>query len=290
MNDIRINTGASSYFSKPSNILDPHLFEDNEHIYPYVRETILHILMDYLGSRYSKPELWTMVWLAGSGISFQWSANRGNGDLDVLFGLDYSEFVTQNPEFQWMDRSEIAQHITEDLRTNLWPMTGNYPLAGAPDWVAQWYELTFFLNDHVEATPDSITNIRPYAAYNLTKDEWTTKPPKLPDNPGQLYPSEYYEQAEASKEVASALVARYNSLSAEGSMNIPGSAQDVNNSRHKTLVRGEARNLFDSLHLGRKTAFSSQGEGYGDFYNFQWQAAKANGVVNALNEIINQEN
>jgi hypothetical protein len=48
--------------------------------------------------------------------------------------------------------------------------------------------------------------------------------------------------------------------------------------------------LFDSLHLGRKHAFSNQGEGYGDFYNFQWQSAKESGIVNALNEIINQEN
>lgn len=290
MNEIRINTGASSYFSKPSNILDPHLFEDNEHIYPYVRETILHILMDYLGSKYSKPELWTMVWLSGSGISFQWAANRGNGDLDVLFGIDYTEFVNNNPDFQWMSRSEIAQHITEDLRSGLWPLTGHYPLAGESDWAADWYEITFFLNDHVEATPNSITNIRPYAAYNLTKDEWTTPPPKLPDDPFELYPREFYAQAEATKEAASAIVTRYNAVRQEGSTLRPGSPQDANNRRHQALVRGEARNLFDNLHLGRKQAFSDQGEGYGDFYNFQWQSAKANGVVNALNEIINQEN
>jgi hypothetical protein len=290
MNDIRINTGASSYFSKPSNALDYHLFEDNEHIYPYVRKTILDLLLDYLGSKYNNPELWTMVWLAGSGVSYQWYADRGNGDLDVLFGVDYSEFVTRNPEFQWSDRTEIASVLTEDLRKNLWPMTSHFPLGGDAEWTSQLYDITFYLNDRVEITPGSITNIHPYAAYNLTKDEWTVKPPKLPDNPGQLYPNEYYEQAEANKETASALAARYNSLNAEGSMNIPGSAQDVNNSKHKALVRGEARNLFDSLHLGRKNAFSDQGEGYGDFYNFQWQHAKQHGVVNALNEIINQEN
>lgn len=290
MNEVRINTGASSYFSKPSNILDPHLFEDNEHLYPHVRKTILNLLLGYLSGKYSYPELWTMAWLSGSGISFQWYSDRGNGDLDVLFGIDYSEFVTRNPEFQWMDRSEIAQHITEDLRTNLWPMTGNYPLSGQPDWLAQWYEITFFLNDHVEATPNSITNIRPYAAYNLTKDEWTTKPPKLPADPSVLHPKEFFDQAEATREAASAIVTRYNAVRNEGGTLLAGSPQDANNRLHQNLVRGEARNLFDNLHLGRKQAFSDQGQGYGDFYNFQWQSAKANGVINALNEIINQEN
>ena len=222
--------------------------------------------------------------MAGSGISFQWSADRGNGDLDILFGIDYSEFVTTNPDFQWMDRHEIAEHITNDLRKNLWPATAHTYLG------LKAYELTFFINDNVEAQPNSIVNIQPYAAYNLTTDSWTVQPPILPDNPASLYPAEYYAQAAANTEAAQALVERYNSIKASGVFDAPGSPQAVNNSRHRALVAAEARNLFDALHLGRRMAFSNQGEGYGDFYNFQWQAAKSSGIVNALNEIINQEN
>lgn len=283
MNDIRIEIGASSYFSRPSNILDPNLFE-GEQLHPDVRDTILRIYMDYMGTRYNTPEHWSMVWLAGSGISFQWAANRGNGDLDVLFGIDYSRFVTDNPSFQWMDRHEIADTITNDLRKNLWPVTA-HTYFGYKE-----YELTFFLNDFVEATPDSITNIHPYAAYNLTKDEWTVKPPNLPADPREAYPDDYYMQAENNAHTAHVLIERYNAVAREGATYRPGSPQDVNNRRHKALVRAEAENLFDSLHLGRKMAFSNQGEGYGDFYNFQWQKAKADGIVNALNEIINKEN
>jgi hypothetical protein len=200
-----------------------------------------------------------------------------------LFGLDYSRFVTDNPEFMYFDRHEIANIITNDLRKNLWPVSA-HTYFGMGE-----YEVTFFLNDYVEADSDSIGNIRPYAAYNLTKDEWTIKPPNLPADPGSLYPEDYYKQAEANHEAAQALVTRYNAVSHEGASIYPGSPQDVNNRHHKALVRAEAKNLFDALHLGRKMAFSDQGEGYGDFYNFQWQHAKQNGVVNALNAIINQE-
>jgi len=282
MNDIRIEFGASSYFSRPSNILDPNLFE-GEHLRPDVRDTILRIYMDYMGRNYNNPQHWSMVWLAGSGISFQWAASRGNGDLDVLFGIDYSEFVTANPDYMYFDRHEIAEMITSDLRKNLWPVTA-HTYFGMGE-----YELTFFLNDSVEAGENSIVHIHPYAAYNLTKDQWTVKPPNLGDEPGNAYPDTYYVQAEANKEAAEALVGRYNTLNSEGANVYPGSPQHVNNVRHKALVRAEAENLFDALHLGRKMAFSNQGEGYGDFYNFQWQHAKQHGVINALNEIINKE-
>lgn len=287
MNDIRIETGASSYFSKPSNILDPTLFE-GEHLYSDVRKTLLDTFYGYMAIKYINPELWTMVWLAGSGISYQWSANRGNGDLDVLFGLDYSEFVNHNPQFQWMDRHEIAEHITRDLRKNLWPSTAHMYLPGGM-MIGKEFEVTFFLNDNVGSAADSIVNIQPYAAYNLTNDEWTVKPPGLPADPHVLYPSEYYGQAEANRAAAKAIVSRYNHLRSQGQMVYPGSPQDINLKKSLGFVKTEARNLFDSLHLGRHMAFSSQGEGYGDFYNFAWQQAKADGVINALNEIINKE-
>lgn len=276
--------GESGYFSRPSNILDPHLFE-GEHLRSDVRHLLNKILINYLATRYSNPESWTMVWLAGSGISYQWAASRGNGDLDVLFGIDYTKFVTDNPEFEWMTRHEIAETIDADLKERLWPRTAHISFTTDinefPD--EQYYELTFFLNDNVEADKNSIVHIRPYAAYNITTDEWTTKPPKLPDNPASLYPAEYYAQTFANKEAAEALVTRYKAID-----NTTG-PYAVNNKVHKELIKAQARTLFDSIHIGRKAAFSEHGEGYGDFYNFAWQMAKQDGIVNALNEIINGE-
>jgi hypothetical protein len=283
MNDIRIELGASSYFSRPSHILDPNLFE-GEQLRPHVREEILRIFYNYMDRHYHNAHEWSVVWLAGSGISFQWAASRGNGDLDVLFGIDYSRFVTENPDFLYFDRHEIAEFITNDLRKNLWPLSA-HTYFGLGE-----YEVTFFLNDNVEGTESSIVNIHPYAAYNLTTNKWTVKPPLLSASPASDYPESYYVQAEANKQAAEALVGRFNAVQREGASIYPGSPQDVNNRRSKALVRAEAENLFDSLHLGRKMAFSNQGEGYGDFYNFQWQHAKQHGVINALNEIINKEN
>jgi hypothetical protein len=281
---IRLQTGASSYFSKPIIILDPNLFEDNETIRPDVRNQILEAFYGYMDYRYNNSRQWTMVWLAGSGISFQWSANRGNGDLDVLFGIDYSRFVTDNPTYQFMDRHEIANEITDDLRRNLWPRTA-HTYIGLGE-----YEVTYFLNENVEANHNSIVHIHPYAAYNLTKNEWTVKPPILPDTPAELYPHEYYVQAEANRQAAEALVSRYNALQQQGSMTAPNTPHAVNQSRSRALVVAEAQNLFDQLHTGRRRAFDMHGEGYGDFYNFQWQKAKEDGIINALNEIINREN
>jgi hypothetical protein len=271
-----LTVGESGYFSSPSNVLDPHLF-DGEHLKPDVRQTLNSLLLDYLRIRYHNPESWTMVWLAGSGISYQWFASRGNGDLDVLFGIDYSTFVTCNPEFEWMTRPEIAQTIDEDLKTALWPTTAFTDING------QYYEVTFFLNDNVEADKNSIVHIHPYAAYNITTDEWTTKPLKLPKNPASVYPEEFERQSASNKEATEALVMRYKAIGNESG------PEAVNNKVHKELIKAQAKTLFDSIHLGRKIAFSEHGEGYGDFYNYQWQKAKADGIVNALNEIINGE-
>jgi hypothetical protein len=243
--------------------------------------------MDYLNLRYNNPESWTMVWLAGSGISYQWDAARGNGDLDILFGLDYNQFVTDNPEFKWNDRSEIADRIDEDLKANLWPYTSHMPiwLDGGEARGVKYYEVTFFLNQNVEADPDSITNIHPYAAYNMTTDNWTVKPPRKTATLDSLFEG----HVQANNQAAEQLISRYNHLTNNQS-GIVSSPQAVNDTRSKLAVVAQIQQLFDTIHLGRRLAFSGQGEGYGDFYNYQWQAAKRDGLVNALNEILTREN
>lgn len=281
----RIQTGASSYFSTPSNILDPHLF-DGDHLYPHVRETINNLLFSYLDTQYNNARSWTMVWLAGSGISYQWAADRGNGDLDILFGIDYSQFVTDNPQFEYMSIPEIAEVIDNDLKESLWPSTSavEFPIESVPHGPVQFYEMTFFLNPYVTNDPDSIIGIHPYAAYNVTEDGWTVKPMKGTSLTGS-HPAEYERKAADNLLQAQQLVSRHQHLKKLAATEL--GPRQINHIGSLALVTQEIKNMFDEIHLGRKNAFSSQGEGYGDFYNYQWQAAKRDGIVRAFNEILN---
>src|SRR5690349_8524935 len=101
-----LNEGASGYFSRPQHILDPQLFDGTE-LKPSVREQILEPFFSHMETMAKNPRNWIMLWLAGSGITYQWAANRGNGDLDVMLGFDFGKFVTDNPDYGYISREEI---------------------------------------------------------------------------------------------------------------------------------------------------------------------------------------
>jgi len=54
--------------------------------------------------------------------------------------------------------------------------------------------------------------------------------------------------------------------------------------RFKMAVE-QAVSLFDTVHEGRKTAFSGTGQGYDDWGNYLWQMGKKAGWVPALRQI-----
>lgn len=273
------HVGASGYFSQPAMILDPQLFEGNE-LKPDVSEEILTRLFAYLSTRYNNVPEWTMAWLAGSGISYQWAADRGNGDLDVLLGVDYTKLVDSNPAFAGMDRYEIAYIFNDDLRNNLWPTTSLVTFNRGDE---RAYEITYYLNFDVENYDDSIKVIHPYAAYNLTEDHWTVEPEA---NPVRDIPGEYETQANANRMAAKELSSFYDMHRETLASEAPHSPRWHDALRHLHVVAGEARALFDQIHTNRKQAFNAQGEGYHDFYNYQWQAAKRDGIVSTLNQIM----
>ena len=257
----------SSYFSPPEQGLDPDLF-DGETMKEDVRTGLLNLLYsdleDDLG--FNEPWNWVCAWLAGSGASYQWAADRGNGDLDVLFGVDFPGFLVDNPHFPRLSEREVAEYTDKMLKARAWPKTRNVSIGGSK----KRYEITFFWNPGMGT---DIRNIHAYAAYDLLMDRWDVKPPVLPRDPHSLYPPEWHEFAEMDYRQASTL----NDLSRNG-----GSLGAHQAGR-------AAKSLWDSIHGGRQAAFSDTGLGYWDFHNFRWQAAKDNGTVDLLKSLIPDE-
>ena len=158
---VQIQRSATSYFSAPEEDLDPRLFTGH-HLNGWVRNGILQLLFGFLNDAYRHSDLWCHVWLAGSGVSYQWSAAREPGDLDVLIGVNYVQFRKAHPEYVGLSDVEISKMLNEDFRNNLQPETENW----------NGFEVTFYVNPGAT----DIRTINPYAAYDLTHDEWTVNP------------------------------------------------------------------------------------------------------------------
>ncbi len=248
---------ASSYFSEPEQDLDPALFSGHE-----LRPGISHVLLGLLygGLRdigLRSPEDWVYAWLAGSGVSYQWAADRGNGDLDVLFGVDYPKFLATNPNFPRLSRAEVAVYVDGLLKERLWTKTANYSIHG------KHFEVTFFWNPE---TGKDITGIHPYAAWNLKTSRWDVKP-----NPSPLYdvPDTWEHIADLDSQQAKTIE----------QMSHAGPSGAVH-------ARSMARTLWREIHGGRRAAFSDTGQGYSDIHNFRWQAGKRSGAVDTLRAIV----
>ena len=113
---------STSYFSAPESTLDPTLF-DGRTLKTWVRQGINQILFDFLNHEYRHPELWAHPWLAGSGVSYQWSADRHPSDLDCLIGLNYIQFRKANPEYAYMGDKEVGDMMNELFKEALQPKT-----------------------------------------------------------------------------------------------------------------------------------------------------------------------
>jgi len=260
-----ITPGSTSYFSEPSSELDPKLFQE-EQLLPWVRNGVLSMLFDYLGKNYTAPNTWTHVWLAGSGVSYQWAAARQPGDLDCLIGIDYIKFRQSNQEFAGYSDKEIARTFNEGFSAELMPNTRNW----------EGYELTYYVNPQSD-----IRDINPYAAYDLTTDSWTVKPDVNPQPP---YSRAWEQRIIRDEANAKDLINRYSSALSEV-RNATNPAHRRNAETKMQLAAEQAIAHFDDIHGGRKIAFSAVGSGYSDFNNYRWQAGKRSGVIQALKTI-----
>jgi hypothetical protein len=257
---------STSYFSEPSSTLDPTLFE-NRKIKNWVRQSILELLQTFFQNYYRHSELWSHPWLAGSGVSYQWSAHRSPGDLDCLVGVDAVQFRKANPEYAGLTDKEIAQDINEKFRAELQPKTSNW----------HGYELTFYVNPGAT----DIRSINPYAAYDLKYDEWT-----VPPDPTQHAPSnpEWDVVADNDAKTANQIHMRFTSA-LQDVKNSHADAYRRNAEVKMTAAKQQAEALFEEIHGNRREAFSSGGAGYYDFNNYRWQANKRSGAIDILRKI-----
>lgn len=251
----------SGYFSSPSENLDPNLFEGDT-LKEDVRTGLLNALYSGLEDQvgFREPWNWVHAWIAGSGVSYQWSADRGNGDLDVLFGVDFPRFLEDNPQFPRLSMAEVAQYTDQILKDKLWPRTAHYKIGNGT------YEVTFFWNP---TTGTEIDNIHPYAAYSLTRGEWDVRPPVLPHDPHSLYPKAWYDTTDNDYRNARTIEDLWHS-----------------GPSGKLQAGNAARALWRDIHEGRHVAFSEMGSGYGDYHNFRWQRAKESGAAETLRALV----
>jgi len=270
------SAGASSYFSQPEQTLDPNLFH-GEYIRPEVRERILTPLEHWLASNHLNVAHGDIrAWLAGSGITYQWAASRGNGDLDVMVSFDVTTFEQKNPAWRGWSEVDLAGDLNDAMKAGLWPSTSATQLGN------QLYDITYFWNP---GTKDDIRHIHPYAAFDVIHDTWVVRPPRLGERPGDAFPKSWYNQASQDSESAERLTGAYNHYLSRLSASSPGSSDHHNAGAALNAIVAEAGNLFTDLHTGRRAAFSAQGQGYGDYANFRWQHGKLTGAVQALHEI-----
>lgn len=259
-------TIETSYFSPPSDTLDPDLF-DGDRLKEHVRLDILARVVHFLHvKRFHAVETWLEAWLAGSGVSYQWHAHRDPGDLDCLLGVHYEAFREAHPKWARISDSEIAAELNQLMWDELVPTVTDY---------MGKYELTYYVN------PDStdIRNINPYAAYDLKHGEWTVRP----DKNGLMFKRlpEWEREADRDNERAQAIVARYTKF-LDIVQRTDNPAARINADVFLRLALSQAEDLYEDIHRGRRAAFSRTGKGASDFGNYRWQAGKERGTVQAL--------
>jgi hypothetical protein len=262
---VSLEPSETSYFSTPGAGLDPRLFRSNKLI-PAVRASILRVLFDHLKNHYYSPEAFTHVWLAGSGVSYQWTAARHPADLDCLIGINYLMFRQSNPEYKGLSDQEIASMFNENFRESLQPLTSNF---------LDTYELTFYVNP-----ASDIRVIKPYAAYSVTNDDWTV----APEVKGQPVNKAWDKKVQSDTEMTTEIVNRYSRALAAVQV-APNDTARRNAIAALELAVSQGSSLFEDIHHGRTYAFSPSGQGYSDVHNYRWQAGKASGSVQALRSL-----
>jgi ribosomal protein S18 acetylase RimI-like enzyme len=218
--------------------LDHRLFEKGGHLKTDVRKYIMSSIAQMWGSKYPTWSQWAIVYFAGSEAS-EWTSPEleGNNDFDVLVGVDFEHFLHLNPQYRTMTDDEIAAMFNEGFRHFNGPVT----------LTVEGHKFgPFARTTYVNPLAYDIRKIKPYAAYNVSDDTWTVKPPHLP----------HWSLSELPRAVQQVLRAASNYAHHVLSLPEPERTQ-----------QGAA--LFDSWHSDRSRAFSDKGEGWWDIANLR---------------------
>jgi hypothetical protein len=261
---VSLEPSETSYFSPSGAGLDPRLFRNNKLI-PTVRSSIMRILLDHLKTNYANPEAYAHIWLAGSAVSYQWTAARNPADLDCLIGINYLSFRQNNQQYKSLSDKQIATMLNEDFR-DIQEDLDNF--MGA-------YELTFYVNVNSD-----IRTIKPYAAYSLTNDEWTVAPEIKAAPVNKMWERKVGTDTSLTTDILARYSKAFNDIHAATTDTARRNAEAA-----LKLAIDQGTALFDDIHQGRKYAFSPSGLGYSDIHNYRWQAGKSAGTIQALRKL-----
>jgi hypothetical protein len=223
-------------FSGGKGGVDPRLFDTETRImHPAVKKTLIDAI-DGLWAKYDPNwQRWARVYLAGSEASEWW----GNNDFDCLIGIDHDRARQAVIDWAGITDDALDAHLTQELRENL----------NTEDYIAPWdgevWHQTFFVN------PNSydIRKIKPYAAYDITRDLWAVDPVKADKDWGPTkLPEALFSEGEG-------LVKQIDAIER----------------LDDTQRTGRGAALWDYLHNDRRRAFSDEGEGVFDTGNAVWK-------------------
>ena len=143
--------------------------------------------------------------------------------------------------------TDASKMLNEDFRNNLQPDMTNW----------NGYEVTFYVNPGAT----DIRSINPYAAYNLTHNEWTV----FPSQEGAPHHAAWEEFAKRDADKAKDIVGRYSkALAGLQSATNPASRRNAEFMLESFLI--QASLLYRDIHESRRYAFRKDGSGYSDFY------------------------
>lgn len=219
----------------PTYGLDHRLFAGGK-LKPEVRAAVMArlgpVIEPLLGDDWQR---YTKVYLAGSEAS-EWTSEtlEGNGDFDTLIGVDYDALKGEpGVPVAHLDDQDITDALNKALREDYNASPWKAPFGG------EW-DLTGYCN----AGAYDIRRIKPYAAYNITDDEWAVRPIHDPEWGLSKFP-EGGDNLVAEAEGYAAVV--------EAISKMPEPFQ---------TQQGKA--LWKHLHSDRSRAFSDEGEGFVD--------------------------
>jgi hypothetical protein len=225
----------------PTYGLDKRLFVGDE-LRPEIRRDIVGKFSDFCAAHeYPNWSDWAKIVFFGSEAS-TWTSKDliGNSDFDLSIGIEYSRFRAAVPKAQAVSDELIANTLTEEMHAELNDPDTYFELADGSR-VGPMDE-TWFAN----LLGWDITQIRPYAAYDVVTGQWIVKPPDLPEWDLSKFP----EGHGLTREIQGVIEM------ARGILAMP--------EPYRTQ-QGSA--LWTYIHSNRSDAFGEQGEGWWDARN-----------------------